>query len=134
MEESNADICEPRQTIYPMLVVFSIGLWVFSLMCDLIGMSVATTGRLVVGGALHNGRRLDRRACRSGAWAVRLAHDYQSYHRRAVRSEYLTTHERSGRHEGAIVLPIIGVCMIAVPGWLGGQMAHVYDVGFEGRE
>ncbi|MEO8628089.1 MAG: DUF2231 domain-containing protein [Betaproteobacteria bacterium] len=33
-----------------------------------------------------------------------------------------------------IVLSVIGVCMIAVSGWLGGQMVHVYGVGVEGRE
>jgi uncharacterized membrane protein len=33
-----------------------------------------------------------------------------------------------------IVLSIIGVCMIAVSGWLGGQMVHVYGVGVETRE
>ena len=33
-----------KHPIHPMLVVFPIGLWIFSLICDLIGMSVATTG------------------------------------------------------------------------------------------
>jgi uncharacterized membrane protein len=33
-----------------------------------------------------------------------------------------------------IVLSVIGVCAIAVSGWLGGQMVHVYGVGVEGRE
>ncbi len=28
--------------IHPMLVVFPIGLWIFSLVCDLIGLGVAT--------------------------------------------------------------------------------------------
>jgi uncharacterized membrane protein len=33
-----------------------------------------------------------------------------------------------------VVLSIIGVAMIFVSGWLGGQMVHVYGVGVEGRE
>lgn len=34
----------------------------------------------------------------------------------------------------SIILSVIGVCMIPVSGWLGGQMVHVYGVGFEKRE
>jgi uncharacterized membrane protein len=33
-----------------------------------------------------------------------------------------------------VVLSIIGVALIFVSGWLGGQMVHVYGVGVEGRE
>lgn len=33
-----------------------------------------------------------------------------------------------------VLLSIIGVALIAVSGWLGGQMVHVYGVGVEGRE
>ena len=33
-----------------------------------------------------------------------------------------------------ILLSIIGVALLFVSGWLGGQMVHVYGVGVEGRE
>ena len=33
-----------------------------------------------------------------------------------------------------VLLSIVGVALIAVSGWLGGQMVHVYGVGVEGRE
>jgi uncharacterized membrane protein len=33
-----------------------------------------------------------------------------------------------------VLLSIIGVALLAVSGWLGGQMVHVYGVGVEGRE
>lgn len=33
-----------------------------------------------------------------------------------------------------ILLSIIGVAMLAVSGWLGGKMVHVYGVGVEGRD
>ena len=33
-----------------------------------------------------------------------------------------------------VVLSIIGVALIFVSGWLGGQMVHVSGVGVEGRE
>jgi uncharacterized membrane protein len=33
-----------------------------------------------------------------------------------------------------VVLSIIGVALLFLSGWLGGQMVHVYGVGVEGRE
>jgi uncharacterized membrane protein len=33
-----------------------------------------------------------------------------------------------------VLLSIIGVALLIVSGWLGGQMVHVYGVGAEGRE
>jgi uncharacterized membrane protein len=33
-----------------------------------------------------------------------------------------------------VLLSIIGVALIFVSGWLGGQVVHVYGVGVEGRE
>lgn len=33
-----------------------------------------------------------------------------------------------------IILSAVGVLMITISGWLGGQMVHVYGVGVEGRE
>jgi uncharacterized membrane protein len=33
-----------------------------------------------------------------------------------------------------VVLSIVGVALLFVSGWLGGQMVHVYGVGVEGRE
>jgi len=32
------------------------------------------------------------------------------------------------------LLSIIGVALLFVSGWLGGQLVHVYGVGVEGRE
>ncbi|BFG79955.1 hypothetical protein PTKU46_79890 [Paraburkholderia terrae] len=33
-----------------------------------------------------------------------------------------------------VLLSIVGVALLFVSGWLGGQMVHVYEVGVEGRE
>jgi uncharacterized membrane protein len=33
-----------KHPVHPMLMVFPIGLWIFSLICDAIGLSVATPG------------------------------------------------------------------------------------------
>ena len=33
-----------------------------------------------------------------------------------------------------MLLSIVGVALIAIAGWLGGQMVHVYGVGVEGVE
>ncbi|MEO7206923.1 MAG: DUF2231 domain-containing protein [Steroidobacteraceae bacterium] len=39
-----------------------------------------------------------------------------------------------GNMNTPVLLSVVGVCMIAVSGWLGGQMVHVYGVGVETRE
>ncbi|EIM93814.1 hypothetical protein WQE_47269 [Paraburkholderia hospita] len=33
-----------------------------------------------------------------------------------------------------VLLSIVGVALLFVSGWLGGQIVHVYEVGVEGRE
>jgi len=32
-----------------------------------------------------------------------------------------------------VLLSVVGVALVAVSGWLGGQMVDVYGVGVEGR-
>ena len=124
--------------IHPMLVVFPIGLWIFSLICDLIGMSVATTGvwftaalYTMVGGligalAAAVPGLIDLLYYKGGAPPVKKSVLY------AVNIWLRMSGQESMKVP--IVLSIIGVCMIAVSGWLGGQMVHVYGVGVEGRE
>jgi uncharacterized membrane protein len=68
-------------------VVFPIGLWTFSLICNLIGLSVAT----------------------SAVWFTAALYAMSI----------------------GLILSVTGVCMVAVLGWLGGQMVHVCGVGVE---
>jgi len=74
-----------KHPIHPMLIVFPIGLWIFSLACDLLRVA-GISGEV---------------------WSTVAF---------------------------PVVLSIIGVVLLFVSGWLGGQMVNVYGVGVEGRE
>jgi len=132
-----------------MLVVFPIGLWIFSLVCDLIGTSIATTGiwftvalYTMIGGligalAAAVPGLIDLLFYQGGAPPVKkLALTHMTTNLTAVVLYAVNIWLRmSGQSmKVPIVLSIIGVCMIAVSGWLGGQMVHVYGVGVETRE
>ena len=143
-----------KHPIHPMLIVFPIGLWIFSLACDLIRLAGASGGRLVDRRFFQHDRWSYRRPLRGGTGTYRFAllqgrrsageenrsdpHGDQSHRRRAVCDKYLAARqrphefgpkpERSRRafdHRRRTPL---------VSGWLGGQMVHVYGVGVEGRE
>lgn len=138
-----------KHPIHPMLVVFPIGLWIFSLVCDLIGTSIATTGiwftvalSTMIGGligalAAAVPGLIDLLFYKGGAPPVKkIAQTHMTINLTAVVLYAVNIWLRmSGQSmKVPIVLSIIGVCMIAVSGWLGGQMVHVYGVGVETRE
>ena len=139
-----------KHPIHPMLVVFPIGLWIFSLVCDLIGTSIATTGiwftvalYTMIGGligalAAAVPGLIDLLFYKGGAPPVKkIALTHMTINLTAVVLYAVNIWLRMSGQEGMkvpIVLSIIGVCMIAVSGWLGGQMVHVYGVGVETRE
>lgn len=139
-----------KHPIHPMLVVFPIGLWIFSLVCDLIGLTVdapqvwftvaffSMVGGLI--GALLAAvpGLIDLLFYKGGKPPVkRIALAHMAINLSAVALYILNVVMRIGAHESIripILLSLIGVAMIAVSGWLGGQMVHVYGVGVQGRE
>ena len=143
-----ASIC--KHPIHPMLVVFPIGLWIFSLACDLIGLSVATpdvwhtvafysmVGGLIGALAAAVPGLIDLLYYKGGAPPVKnIALTHMAINLSVVVLYAVNIWLRIDGQQGMkvpIVLSAIGVCAIAVSGWLGGQMVHVYGVGVEGRE
>ena len=138
-----------KHPIHPMLVVFPISLWIFSLVCDLIGTTIATTDiwftvalYTMIGGfigalAAAVPGLIDLLFYKGGAPPVKkIALTHMTINLTAVVLYAVNIWLRmSGQSmKVPIVLSIIGVCMIAVSGWLGGQMVHVYGVGVETRE
>ncbi|MEO8802265.1 MAG: DUF2231 domain-containing protein [Rudaea sp.] len=139
-----------KHPIHPMLVNFPIGLWVFSLACDLIGLSVATPGvwftvafYTMVGGfigalAAAVPGFIDLLYYKGGAAPVKkIALTHMTINLSVVVLYAVNIGLRfhgSASMQVPIILSAIGVCAIAVSGWLGGQMVHVYGVGVEGRE
>ncbi len=136
--------------IHPMLVNFPIGLWVFSLACDLVGLFVAAPGvwftvalYTMVGGLIGALAAavpgfIDLLYYKGGAPPVKkIALTHMTINLSVVVLYAVNIGLRIDAPTSRIVpviLSAIGVCVICVSGWLGGQMVHVYGVGVEGRE
>jgi uncharacterized membrane protein len=137
-----------------MLIVFPIGLWVFSLVCDLIRLSGVTGDAWstvaffsMVGGfvgalcAAVPGF-IDLLYYKGGAPPVKkIALTHMAINLTVVvlyaLNIWLRASVRSSISTGMstpVVLSIIGVMLLVVPGWLGGQMVHVYGLSVEGRK
>jgi uncharacterized membrane protein len=139
-----------KHPVHPMLVVFPIGLWIFSLVCDLIGLVVdapqvwfTVAFFTMVGGLI--GALLaavpglsDLLYYKGGKPPLkRIALTHMAINLSAVALYIINVVMRIGAHGDMripILLSLIGVAMIGVSGWLGGQMVHVYGVGVQGRE
>lgn len=139
-----------KHPIHPMLVVFPVGLWIFSLVCDLIGLTVSdpavwfTVAFYTMAGGLI-GALL---AAVPGLIDVmyyewrqpqvkRIALAHMAINLSVVALYIINVVMRLGTPDNVripILLSLIGVCMLAVSGWLGGQLVHVHGVGVEGRE
>ena len=140
--------------IHPMLIVFPIGLWIFSLACDLIRLagasgdawSIVALFSMVGGfiGALCAAVPgfIDLLFYKGGAPPVKkIALAHMAINLTVVALYAVNIWLRlngptnmSTSMSTPVLLSIIGVALIFVSGWLGGQMVHVYGVGVEGRE
>jgi uncharacterized membrane protein len=135
--------------IHPMLVNFPIGLWIFSLICDLIGLREAAPntwhtvalysmiGGLIGALAAAIPGLIDLLFYKGGAPPVKkIALTHMTINLTVVVLYVVNIWLRLSGHglTVPIALSVIGVCMIAVSGWLGGEMVHVYGVGVEDRE
>jgi uncharacterized membrane protein len=139
-----------KHPIHPMLIVFPIGLWLFSLACDLIhlagGSSDAWTmvafysmvGGLIGALCAAVPGFIDLLYYKGGAPPVKkIALTHMAINLTAVVLYAINIALRASGTFGTgipVLLSIIGVALIFVSGWLGGQMVHVYGVGVEGRE
>jgi uncharacterized membrane protein len=139
-----------KHPIHPMLIVFPIGLWLFSLACDLIhlagGSSDAWTtvafysmvGGLIGALCAAVPGFIDLLYYKGGAPPVKkIALTHMAINLTAVVLYAINIALRAKGTFGMgipVLLSIIGVALIFVSGWLGGQMVHVYGVGVEGRE
>lgn len=134
-----------RHPIHPMLIVFPIGLWIFSLVCDLVFLYKPN----------HPLWRDMAFYTMAGGWIGALAAavpgfiDYLGMSPGAAKSK-ATTHmtfnlvvvmlyainlwmRSAGDGVGGwpMVLSVIAVLLLAVAGWLGGDLVYVQGVGVE---
>lgn len=133
-----------KHPIHPMLVVFPIGLWIFSFVCDLIG--IFSTNPILSAVALY---------CIGGGIAGALLAaipgfiDYLSITN--LRSKRIATYHmilnlgavflfvinfwlRFSGSSGAIlpvILSALTIIVLGISGWLGGELVYVHGMGVE---
>ena len=137
-----------KHPIHPILVAFPIGLWVFSLICDIIYfassgpnvwevVALYTLGGGIIGALLA---------------AIPGLIDLLSIHEQAMKKtaithmivnliavaifivDFVLRVESAGGTALPFVLSIIGVLFIGVGGWLGGEMVYVKGMAVEAAE
>jgi len=131
--------------IHPMLVVFPIGLWVFSLICDLVSLNgwggpawertaLYTLGGGIMGALLAALPGLvdllsiaDPRARRIGVW-----HMIVNLTAVAVFAvDFWLRVWPEPAPVPPVALSVLGVLLIGVSGWLGGELVYVHGVAVE---
>jgi uncharacterized membrane protein len=132
--------------LHPILVAFPIALWVFSLVADLVhafggspiwnDLAFYTMAGGLVGALLAAlPGFLDYRTLRERD-TRRLGTTHMAINLIAVALYALNLWLRTGIPAGAVlpvVLSVVGVGLLLVSGWLGGEMVYRHGVGFEGR-
>jgi uncharacterized membrane protein len=132
--------------IHPMLVVFPIGLWIFSFISDVIFLFAGNplwndiafytmigglSGALLaaVPGLIDMFSIADPKA-------GKIAWNHMVLNLITIAFYSLNVYLRSTLPAGAffpIVLSALGVVLLAIAGWLGGELAYVHGVGVEPR-
>jgi uncharacterized membrane protein len=131
--------------IHAMLIVFPVGLFIFSLVCDLISTQSAdpATWALVAFYTMVGGFIGALAAAIPGLIDLlsltdkgtkKTAITHMSINLVAVALYAVNIWMRMGSHAHTgtpLVLSVIAVALLAVSGWLGGKMVHEYGVGVD---
>ena len=128
--------------IHPMLVTIPIGLWIFSLVCDLIAMRSAdpATWNVVALYALIGGIVGALAAAVPGLIDLMSLRDpaikktglvHMSINLTVVALYVVNAWLRFNDAQGnlPLILSVVAVAMLAVSGWLGGKMVYLAGVG-----
>jgi uncharacterized membrane protein len=133
-----------KHPLHPMLVVFPIGLWIFSLISDfvlLLGGDVRwndvafyTMAGGLIGALVAAVPGFFDMFSISDPKVGKLAWNHMILNLIAVAIFALNFYLRLGNTPGStlpIVLSVVGVLLIAISGWLGGEMVYVYGMGVQ---
>ncbi|HEX8989179.1 MAG TPA: DUF2231 domain-containing protein [Rhodocyclaceae bacterium] len=136
-----------KHPIHPMLIVFPIGLWIFSLICDFAALATAgsdaeavwavvafyTMAGGVIGALAAAVPGLIDLLSLSDPDVKKIAVTHMSLNLAIVVLYLVNLWLRLGGMESRlpIGLSVLTVLMLAVSGWLGGEMVHVRGVGVE---
>ena len=131
-----------KHPIHPMLVVFPIGLWIFSLISDFVflltddavwnDVAFYTMAGGLIGAVLAAVPGLFDMFSISDKKVGKIAWNHMILNLIAVVIFAVDFYLRLGNTRGAtfpIVLSVVGVLFIAVSGWLGGEMVYVHGMG-----
>ena len=133
-----------KHPIHPVLVAFPIGLWVFSLLSDIIflsggnsawstvsrySMRVGILGALLAAlpGFVDLLTTPSAKIKRIGAWHMSINLVVTAI----FVVDFFLRANKPGVPAGPFVLSIIGVALLAVSGWLGGEMVYVHGAGVQ---
>jgi uncharacterized membrane protein len=132
-----------KHPIHPMLVAIPIGLWVFSLICDLVGLSQGASPNwqivayyTMVGGiagaliAAVPGF-IDMLALPWGLKRIALMHMSINLTVVALYIVNVYLRMREVQSGAAVWLSVIAIAMLVVSGWLGGKMVYVHGVAVD---
>jgi uncharacterized membrane protein len=134
-----------KHPIHPMLVAVPIGLWVFSLVADLIAaagwrpeiwseIAFYTMTGGVIGALLAAIPGFIDFLSISVPNVRRIGVYHMAVNLTAVAVFALNLYLRTGSAPGAflpIALSVFGVALLAVAGWLGGELVYVHGMGVE---
>jgi uncharacterized membrane protein len=133
-----------RHPIHPMLVPFPIGLWIFSLLCDLafvLGAGASHWATLsyytmiagVLGALLAAiPGMIDMLSLRGAPKKIALVHMSLNITLVVLYAVNIGTRIGGTPIKGTpLVLSIIGIALLGVSGWLGGHMVYVHRVAVD---
>ena len=136
-----------KHPMHPMLVALPIGLWVFALVCDIVGAAggTATWGTVarycvaggIVGAVIAAVPGLIDYFSIDEAVMRRIANFHLLVNLGAVLVFVINLWSRFSLAPGSVVpliLSIVGVICIGVGGWLGGEMVYVKGMAVEAVE
>jgi uncharacterized membrane protein len=133
-----------KHPIHPMLIVFPIGLWVFSFISDIVfrftdrtvwsDVAFYTMAGGIVGALLAAVPGLIDLLAVRDPQTRKIGWTHMILNLVAVVLFAINLYLRTGSEPGAripLILSLIGVCFLAVSGWLGGELAYVHRVGVQ---
>jgi uncharacterized membrane protein len=132
-----------KHPIHPMLVTVPIGLWVMSLVCDLVrasGSANANWGIVAlytmvggIAGALVAAIPgiIDMLSLRGGLKRIALTHMGINLTVVALYAVNVWMRTKGGDADNAMWLSVLTIALLLVSGWLGGKMVYVHGVAVE---
>lgn len=131
-----------KHPIHPMLIVFPIGLWIFSFICDLFYLGTADTKWTTVALYTMIGGFIGALAAAipgmidllsiTNQRTKKIGITHMSLNLIIVTLYAINIWLRFSQPENLgfpMTLSLISVVMLSVSGWLGGEMVHVHGVG-----